>query len=589
MKYYNLTNNYNFITDDFNDLLEFSNLRGKDLIEKCNNSLSNVKTYIDKKNIKNKITNFSYFKDNRNRNLFRFSVHDNTSLWQKYDQYKKISHSHKKGYNEINSYSTTFTPESEFKNISTNGNYLFFHLSKHFILDNLSRTLTDTDLNAFKKFSKSFLDDKKQTLNSTSKLIEKYDELYPRLLKYMGTNTHKPSHMMKWRADFDVDFFMSLHHYGFFNPIIHDDTDKFLWNGTHRAAYGASLGYDVPNTIHYSENEKLDGKFYRVSPSLFNGQFGLFEFDLNEQLISVIFIKKNELDFLREVDDGCDIQGFYTSGTKEKIEEIFKEKDISCILNYNNFVKKYNINYVRYFDDSIKSELKNFKIYNDFQILNILNNRNKNLYEISKISEPWEYIGEYGVPVSITYPKQRDRNFYKGNYLYIEIPYGVYVDFIHGWTDDVCTKYHFNKENNKCNCYNCNPENESHMTLSEVRNYIRSSKKWKNKKNTNSSSYETFLSIKYLGLHRPVMNFKTFLKRGVHRSLFLSETQSDVPNLFKLSDSDTNVHRIVSEKPYYNLKKFLILEIKINEKELTIFSSKDKKTKEKLLTKISYK
>lgn len=91
-----------------------------------------------------------------------------------------------------------------------------------------------------------------------------------------------------------------------------------------------------------------------------------------------------------------------------------------------------------------------------------------------------------------------------------------------------------------------------------------------------------------MGIQRPVMNYKTFLKRGVHRSLFLSETESDVPNLFKI-DSKMDIHRIVSEKPYFNLKEYLILEINLKEKELSIYNSIDKIKKEKLLTKISYK
>jgi hypothetical protein len=126
------------------------------------------------------------------------------------------------------------------------------------------------------------------------------------------------------------------------------------------------------------------------------------------------------------------------------------------------------------------------------------------------------------------------------------------------------------------------------MTLQEVREYIRSGKKWKNKKNIMSSSYESYISLKYIGLQRPIMNFKTFLKRGVHRSLFLSETNSDVPNFFKV-DSKSQNHVIVSERPYYKLKEYLLLDIDIKNKELKIYTSIDSKTKKKLLTKISYK
>lgn len=588
MKYYNNNNRVNYITEDFSDIFQFDTLLGKNLIEKINGSLDKIEHYINKKNKRLEITNQSHFNKN-NKNLFNFGFYDGTQYYEdNHGEFKSFyeNYSNPK-LNEIVSVSTTLTPEVEFKNIQTKEKYLYFTLPYEFIKENVTRTITNTDLKTFYKFAEEFLESNDDSILNLIKLINVYDKKHPRFLKYQGKNKDKFQKMKKWRADFDINFFMSLYHFGIFNPIVHSNTDQFLWSGTHRLAYGASLKYNIPNFIHYNHQEEKEQIFYRVTPPIFNKKYGFFEFDLKRKIVSVCFIDEKKLpEGISCKDDGCDIQSFSTNKNQE-IKNIFLENKIDCIIECHKSIN-YKLKGSRYIDDTIKKELSNFNIYNDFQLLNIFKNRNKNLYELKDFCKVWDFIGEYGAPVSITYPPQSDRNFYKGNYVYIEIPFGVYRDFIHGWTDDICTKYHINSKGDGCNCYICKPENKNHMTLKKVREKIRSSKKWKNKKNTISSSYETFLSIKYMGIQRPVMNYKTFLKRGVHRSLFLSETESDVPNLFKI-DSKMDIHRIVSEKPYFNLKEYLILEINLKEKELSIYNSIDKIKKEKLLTKISYK
>jgi hypothetical protein len=590
MKYYKSKNNNNFITDDFSDVMEYESILGKDLIKKLNESYYNINHYLSKKNKKNTITNYTKFTNEKNQNIFLFSISDGTNFYEdNSNSFKSYHLKHKKGFNKVNNYCISFTPETEFKNISTYENYLFFHIPKDFILDNLTRTLTNTNLNNFKKFGNDFTKLNSKNLDKVVELIIKYDKKYPEILKYMGTNKNKFQEMVRWRADFDLDFYMSLYQFGIYNPIINDDKYRFFWNGTHRAAYGATLNYDIPNFVYYTKEEKSDGVFYRISPPIFDGKCGLFEFDLDKKIISVIFEEKDNLDFINLFDDGCDIQSFNVKDKNNDIKKYFikNKNNIFCKIDYTKSFKSYSLNSVRYLDNSIKNELKNFEIYNEFQLQNLLENRNKNLYEIKDFCSVWDFIGEFGSPVSITYPKQLDRNFYKGDYVYIEIPFGIYKDFVHGWTDDICTKYLFQK-NHRCDCYKCLPENKSHMTLKEVREYIRSSKKWKNKKNTISSSYENYLSLKYLGVHRPIVNFKSFLHRGLHRALFLSETNSDIPNLFKI-DKTKEIHTIISEKPYFKFNKYLLLDIDITEKELSIHSSLDKKTRKQLLTKISYK
>ena len=593
MKYYNTKNNKNFITDDFNDLLEFDSIKGNNLLEKIQESYNSVEKYIVKNTFKNNIIQSTYSINSRNEKIYHFSANDGTKYYTADDvdtfPHLLFSKEHKTKYNYVSKFSCTLTPESEFKNISTKGNYLFFHIPSEFILDNLTRTLTDTDIQKFKEFSFEFIKSKNNRLSDTVRLIEKYDKKFDETIKYQGKAKHKHSEFRKWRADFEINFYMSLYHYGFFNPIVNDDDSRILWGGTHRASYGASLGYDVPNFVYFTENEKNEEKFYRVSPPLFDDRCGIFEFDLNKKQISVKLVNKSELtEYINCVDDGCDIQGFNIKVKSIEFKKFFEhEDDLFCKIDFSKNTNKYYLNTTRYIDDSVRNELINFNVYSDFQLLNVFKNRNKNLHELKWLTKVDDFIGEFGSPVSLTYPIKNKR-YHEGDYVYIEIPFGVYKDFIHGWTDDVCTKYFFSKENKNCNCYVCVPENESHLTLKEVREHIRKSKYWKNKKNTTSSSYKSYLSLKYLGVQRPIINITTFLQRGVHRSLFLSETNSDVPNLFKI-DISKDINTFISAKPYFKLKEYLLLDIDIKNKELSIYTSIDTKTRKKLLTKISYK
>ena len=593
MKYYKINNNKNFITDDFRDISEFESIKGYVLLEKIIESYNNIENYINKKTYKNTIIKSSYHVDSRNQKKYTISVSDGTNYYCAQDKssfsYLMFSTKHNKNYDYYNFYSTTFTPESEFKNISTKGDYLFFHLPKDFILDNITRTLTNTDVQKFKEFSTEFIKSSNNTISDVVNLIQKYDEKFIDIINYQGNSPSKFSKLKKWRADFNIDFYMSLYHYGFFTPIVHDDDKRFLWGGTHRAVYGASLGYDVPNFVYFTENERKEKKFFRISPPLFENKCAIFKFDLEEKIISIKLEKIDSIGNLVDCkDDGCDIQGFSVNGTKKQIEDLFQEsKTRKLQIIVPDYKSKYKLNNTRYIDDSIKSELINFNIYNEFQLLNVFKNRNNNLHELKWLTKVDDFIGEFGSPVGLTYPIKNKR-YHKGDYVYVEIPFGVYKDFIHGWTDDVCVKYFFSKENRNCNCYVCTPENETHLTLKEVRDYIRKSKYWKNKKNTTSSSYKSYLSLKYLGVQRPIINITTFLQRGVHRSLFLSETNSDVPNLFKI-DKSKDINTFMSSKPYYKLKEYILLDIDIKNKELLIYSSLDTKTRKELLTKISYK
>ena len=94
------------------------------------------------------------------------------------------------------------------------------------------------------------------------KYLKKYDETYP-----TKTNkTNKAEKVYKWRADFAIEWFMSLKEEGIINPIFYyidrkPDTEikKARWEfdgrGTHRPYLIAHAGYDVPYLLRVDEDK----------------------------------------------------------------------------------------------------------------------------------------------------------------------------------------------------------------------------------------------------------------------------------------------------------------------------------------------
>ena len=342
MKLYKLKNSFNFITEEFDDLSEFDVIKGNDVIKRCIQSYKSIDSHLPLKNQRFEF-NKNTWTDFNEKDIFISSYVTGESFFtDKSDEYfrysnKKLSDkSH-----EINSIDLSFTPENEFKNINTKGSYLFFHLPHQFLTENLGRTITNTDVQIFNKFAQDFLNSGDKSIGNLINLINKYDKKYFELIDYMGGNPRKMPKKMKWRADFDLHFFISIFHLGLFNPVIHDNDSQFLWAGTHRNYYGASLGLDIPNLIYLSPFElKNTEEIYRVTPPIFNDyKVGIFKFNLNKNTIKCNLIDWDEVkDYLLVNDDGCDIQGFSILNKKSLVDLSKKIDDSDYKLSYKNTI-----------------------------------------------------------------------------------------------------------------------------------------------------------------------------------------------------------------------------------------------------------
>jgi hypothetical protein len=101
----------------------------------------------------------------------------------------------------------------------------------------------NSDLTILNKFLKEVDWDK-----DWETLIYDYDEEYPE-----KHSTNKPLEF-SWRANFSVDWFLSIKNQGFINPLIFFPGEELLSRATHRAYMLTKLGYDFPMFIPITED-----------------------------------------------------------------------------------------------------------------------------------------------------------------------------------------------------------------------------------------------------------------------------------------------------------------------------------------------
>ena len=110
-------------------------------------------------------------------------------------------------------------------------------------MKNQTRFLHNSDLTILNKFLKEVDWDK-----DWETLIYDYDEEYPK-----KHSTNKPLEF-SWRANFSVDWFLSIRNQGFINPLIFFPGEELLSRATHRAYMLTKLGYDFPVFIPITED-----------------------------------------------------------------------------------------------------------------------------------------------------------------------------------------------------------------------------------------------------------------------------------------------------------------------------------------------
>jgi len=123
-----------------------------------------------------------------------------------------------------------------------NGSFVYIEIPNQ-IMKNQTRFLHNSDLTILNKFFKEVDWEK-----DWETLIYDYDEKYPE-----KHSTNKPLEF-SWRANFSVDWFLSIRNQGFINPLVFFPGEELLARATHRAYMLTKLGYDFPVFIPITED-----------------------------------------------------------------------------------------------------------------------------------------------------------------------------------------------------------------------------------------------------------------------------------------------------------------------------------------------
>ena len=123
-----------------------------------------------------------------------------------------------------------------------NGSFVYIEIPNQ-IMKNQTRFLHNPDLTILEKFLNVVNWD-----GEWESLMEEYDKVYPQKHK-----TNKPEEF-SWRANFSVDWFLSIRNQGFINPLVFFPGEELLSRATHRAYMLTKLGYDFPVFIPITED-----------------------------------------------------------------------------------------------------------------------------------------------------------------------------------------------------------------------------------------------------------------------------------------------------------------------------------------------
>ena len=123
-----------------------------------------------------------------------------------------------------------------------NGSFVYIEIPNQ-IMKNQTRFLHNPDLTILEKFLNEVNWD-----GEWESLMEEYDKVYPQKHK-----TNKPEEF-SWRANFSVDWFLSIRNQGFINPLVFFPGEELLSRATHRAYMLTKLGYDFPVFIPITED-----------------------------------------------------------------------------------------------------------------------------------------------------------------------------------------------------------------------------------------------------------------------------------------------------------------------------------------------
>ena len=130
------------------------------------------------------------------------------------------------------------------KDFYENGSFVYVEIPNE-IMQNQTRFLHNDDLTILEKYL-----DEVDWDGDWEYLMYEYDERYPQKHK-----TNKPLEF-SWRANFSVEWFLSIRNQGFINPLVFFPNEEMFARGTHRIYMLTKLGYDFPMFVPMTE--KID-------------------------------------------------------------------------------------------------------------------------------------------------------------------------------------------------------------------------------------------------------------------------------------------------------------------------------------------
>ena len=114
--------------------------------------------------------------------------------------------------------------------------------------------------------------DKDPDKHNWKKIEKKFDKKYPEMSSYKDFyETHE---VIKWKQDFDIRQYISIHNNGLLFPVVYDSTNFILKRGTHRAVLLAMTKSDIPVFLQwpFMDKHKNDKDSYEINtPNFFGG------------------------------------------------------------------------------------------------------------------------------------------------------------------------------------------------------------------------------------------------------------------------------------------------------------------------------
>ena len=120
------------------------------------------------------------------------------------------------------------------KDFLENGSFVYIEIPNE-IMKNQTKFLHNNDLTILEKYLEEVDWD-----GDWEYLMYEYDERNPQKHK-----TNKPLEF-SWRANFSVEWFLSIRNQGFINPLVFLPNEEMFARGTHRIFMMTKLGYDFP-------------------------------------------------------------------------------------------------------------------------------------------------------------------------------------------------------------------------------------------------------------------------------------------------------------------------------------------------------